>query len=420
MQTYAEVLTYAIPFFVLLLGIEYGVSRWRNVEVIRSFDTISSLSSGMTNTIKDVLGLAIVIVSYAWMVEHLAIFEVKSSMALYFLTFIGLDFAGYWSHRFEHEINIFWNRHIIHHSSEEFNLACALRQNVSAIVSVFFFLLIPLAVMGIPAKVIAIVAPIHLFAQFWYHTRLIDKMGFLEFIIVTPSHHRVHHAINDIYLDKNYGQIFIFWDKMFGTFQEELPEEKPVYGVKKQVNTWNPILINFQHLWQILKDAWYTHSLKDKFRVFFMPTGWRPADRVLEDPLEFIKNPKDQIKYSTRGSLKMHLWMWFQLILHLVLMLHMFNVLDDFPFSTILLYGLFLFLSIFAYTSLMDHSRLALPFEIAKVALGIYLIYFLGSWYGVDEILPLGSTLLTIYLLISLLLSIYFEIESKQDALVKV
>ena len=215
MQTYAEVLTIAIPFFIVLLAIEYGVSKWKNVEVIRSFDTISSLSSGLTNTIKDVLGLAIVIISYSWMVEHMAIIEVKSSFALYFLTFVGLDFAGYWSHRFEHEINVFWNRHIIHHSSEEFNLACALRQNVSAIVSVFFFLLIPLAIIGIPAEVIAVVAPIHLFAQFWYHTRLINKMGFLEYIIVTPSHHRVHHAINDIYLDKNFGQIFIFWDKMF-------------------------------------------------------------------------------------------------------------------------------------------------------------------------------------------------------------
>jgi len=409
MQTYAEILTYAIPFFIFLLMIEYGVSRWKNVEVIRSFDAISSVSSGLTNTIKDVLGLAVVIISYTWMVKHLAVFEVKSTFAIYLLTFIGLDFAGYWSHRFEHEINIFWNRHIIHHSSEEFNLACALRQNVSALVSVFFFLLIPLAVLGIPAKVIAVLAPIHLFAQFWYHTRLINKMGFLEYIIVTPSHHRVHHAINDIYLDKNFSQIFIFWDKMFGTFQEELLDEVPVYGVKKQVNTWNPILINFQHLWQLLKDAWYTKSIGDKFRVFFMPTGWRPSDRELEAPIEFTRNPKDQVKYSTEGSLQMHLWMWFQLLFHIILMLYMFNVMGDFSFEIILGYGVFLFLSIFAYTSLMDHSYLALPFEIAKMALGVSLIYVLGSWFNVDEFLPFGTVLLAVYLSISLGLTIYFK-----------
>lgn len=409
MQTYAEVLTYAIPFFILLLIIEYGVSRWKRVEVIRSFDAVSSISSGLTNTIKDVLGLAVVIISYTWMVEHLAVFELKSTFALYFLTFIGLDFAGYWSHRFEHEINIFWNRHIIHHSSEEFNLACALRQNVSALVSVFFFLLIPLAVLGVPAKIIAVVAPIHLFAQFWYHTRLINKMGILEYIIVTPSHHRVHHAINDIYLDKNFSQIFIFWDKLFGTFQEELVDEVPVYGVKKQVNTWNPILINFQHLWLILKDAWYTKNFKDKVKVFFMPTGWRPNDRERDAPIDYIKDARDQVKYDTKGSTKMHIWMWFQLAFHIVLMLYMFNIMSEFSFSIILLYGVFLFLSIFAYTSLMDYSVLAIPFEVMKFGLGLGLIYFLGGWYGIDSFLPYGTILLIIYLIGSLGLSIYWS-----------
>ncbi|MEM9546859.1 MAG: sterol desaturase family protein [Bacteroidota bacterium] len=420
MQTYAEVLTYAIPFFIVLLLIEYGVSRWKNVEVIRSFDTISSLSSGLTNTIKDVLGLAVVIISYAWMVDHLAVFEVQSTIWVYILTFVGLDFAGYWSHRFEHEINVLWNRHIIHHSSEEFNLACALRQNVSAIVSIFFFLLIPLAVLGIPAKIIAVVAPIHLFAQFWYHTRLIDKMGFLEYIIVTPSHHRVHHAINDIYIDKNYSQIFIVWDKFFGTFQEELADEKPVYGVKKQVNTWNPILINFQHLWLLIKDAWHTKSIKDKFKVFFMPTGWRPDDRLRDAPVDFIKDPSKQVKYNTVGSLKMHVWMWFQLVLHITMMLYMFNVLGDYSFNIVLLYGLFLFLSIFAYTSLMDNSILAIPFEVAKLVLGLGIIYFVGSWYGVDQVLPFGTAILILYLIVSLILTVYFKSERGESAVLKV
>ncbi len=388
------------------------------VEVARSFDTISSLSSGLTNTIKDVLGLAVVIISYTWMVGHFALFEIKSSFALYFLTFVGLDFAGYWAHRFEHEINIFWNRHIIHHSSEEFNLACALRQSVSAIMGIFFFLLIPLAVLGIPAKVITVVAPIHLFAQFWYHTRLIDKMGFLEYIIVTPSHHRVHHAINDIYLDKNFSQIFIFWDKMFGTFQEELSNETPVYGIKKQANTWNPILINFQHLWLILQDAWHTKSIKDKFRVFFMPTGWRPKDREIEAPVDYIKNAEDQIKYETKGSIQMHLWMWFQLVLHIALMLYMFSIMGDFSFTIILLYGVFLFLSIFAYTSLMDHSFLAFPFEIAKLILGVGLMYTLGSWYGIDGLLPFGSVFVGGYLIVSLGLTIYFKMEKSYGLLV--
>src|SRR4029077_16604325 len=178
-------------------------------------------SSGITNVTKDVLGLSLVIISYEWLADKIAIIHIKPGIGVYIVAFIALVFAGYWVHRISHHYNLFWNNHIIHHSSEEFNLACALRQSVSEFVKVFAFLLLPAALLGVPAQVIAIVAPIQLFAQFWYHTRHVKKMGFLEKIIVTPSHHRVHHAINKEYLDKNLSQIFILWDKLFGSFQEE-------------------------------------------------------------------------------------------------------------------------------------------------------------------------------------------------------
>ncbi|MBC7885982.1 MAG: sterol desaturase family protein, partial [Saprospiraceae bacterium] len=218
MQEYARILNYAIPFFIVLIVIEYGASCLIRLKVNRLFDTVSSLSSGITNVLKDILGLSIIIISYGWMADHLALIRIESSVALYVLAFIGLDFAGYWSHRFSHEINILWNRHIIHHSSEEYNLACALRQSVSEIFAVFTILFLPMALLGVPPKIVGFIAPLHLFAQFWYHTRLIGKMGILEYILVTPSHHRVHHAINPKYMDKNYSQIFIVWDKLFGTF----------------------------------------------------------------------------------------------------------------------------------------------------------------------------------------------------------
>ena len=191
MEQYAQILNYAIPFFLVLIAIEYGASCFMQVKVNRLFDTISSLSSGLTNVIKDVLGLVIVIVSYTWFYDHVAVFQIESTISLYILAFIGIDFAGYWVHRWSHEINVFWNRHIIHHSSEEYNLSCALRQSVSEIFALFTFTYLPMAILGIPVKIIAVVGPIQLFAQFWYHTRLIGKMGWLEHILVTPSHHRV-------------------------------------------------------------------------------------------------------------------------------------------------------------------------------------------------------------------------------------
>ncbi len=256
MEAYGKILLIAMPVFLALVLLEkwYGMLRGR--DTYRNMDMISSLSSGITNVVKDVLGLSVTILAYSWLVAHVAIFHIESTFWVYLIAFVALDFSGYWTHRMAHQINFFWNKHAIHHSSEDFNLACALRQSVSTFVNLFTIFLLPAALFGVPAQVIAVVAPLHLFAQFWYHTQHIGKMGFLEKIIVTPSHHRVHHAINREYIDRNHGQIFIFWDKMFGTFQEELPESPPVYGVTRPANTWNPIKINFQHLWLMIKDAW--------------------------------------------------------------------------------------------------------------------------------------------------------------------
>ena len=158
------------------------------------------------------MGLSVTFLSYEWMVSKIAIFHQEPSILSYIIAFFVIDFYGYWSHRFAHQINFFWNKHAIHHSSEEFNLACALRQPIASLANLFTFLLIPAALLGVPASVIAITLPLHLFLQFWYHTKHIKKLGFLEHIIVTHSHHRVHHAINPEYLDKNHSQIFIFWD----------------------------------------------------------------------------------------------------------------------------------------------------------------------------------------------------------------
>jgi sterol desaturase/sphingolipid hydroxylase (fatty acid hydroxylase superfamily) len=269
METYAKILLIASPIFLILVLAEklYGYLRFN--DGFRAMDTISSLSSGYTNTLKDVLGLSITIISYKWFYEHFAFFEIKSSVWVYVIAFIAIDFSGYWVHRLSHQINFFWNKHAIHHSSEEFNLACALRQSISSFVNIFTFFLIPAAIFGVRPEVIAVVAPLQLFAQFWYHTVYIGKMGFLEKIIVTPSHHRVHHALNPEYLDKNHGQIFIVWDKLFGTFQEELPDLKPIYGITRPMSTWNPIKINFQHLWLLIKDAYHAESWKDKLSIWF-------------------------------------------------------------------------------------------------------------------------------------------------------
>lgn len=408
METYAKILLIASPIFLILVLAEklYGYLRFK--DEFRAMDTISSLSSGYTNTLKDVLGLSITIISYKWFYEHFAFFEIKSTVWIYIIAFIAIDFSGYWVHRLSHEINFFWNKHAIHHSSEEFNLACALRQSISSFVNIFTFFLIPAAIFGVKPEVIAVVAPLQLFAQFWYHTVYIGKMGFLEKIIVTPSHHRVHHALNPEYLDKNHGQIFIIWDKLFGTFQEELPNLKPVYGITRPMATWNPIKINFKHLWLLIQDAWRAESWSDKFTIWFKPTGWRPDGFEEKYPVAKISDPYNFNKYKTEFSLNARIWIWFQFIITLGFLTTMFYYFGKFDLSGLMVYGLFVALNIYAYTELMDKNPDFLLFEIAKNLFGMAVILFTNFWMPIFEIVPILEIIFLAYMIISSIVSIYF------------
>ncbi len=408
MEAYAQALNIAIPVFVVLIIIEALVARLKGMQVNRGPDAISSLSSGVTNVVKDVLGLSVVIISYSWLVDHIKLVELRATWAVFLAAFIAKDFAGYWVHRLEHEINFLWNRHIIHHSSEEYNLSCALRQSISSVLSFAALFMFPAALLGVPAEVIALIAPIHLFMQFWYHTRVIGKLGFLEKIIVTPSHHRVHHAMNPEYIDKNYSQILIIWDKLFGTFQPELEDVPPVYGVKRPVRTWNPLLINFQHFWLLLQDAWRTKNWKHKIMLWFKPTGWRPPDVAEKYPVQIVEDFDHFQKYDNHPSQALIYWSWFQLISTLLFMFYMFNQIANIPFKLLLLYGVFLFLSVFSYTTLLDKNKWAMLSEFIRAVFGWYLISVQGSWFGIDHLLPGGTWAVLAYLAFSLLMTLWF------------
>jgi alkylglycerol monooxygenase len=385
MEQYGKILLIAMPAFLILVLLEKWYGWRKGYDTVKNMDMISSLSSGVTNVTKDVLGLSVAIISYQWLLNHFALTHIKLSWLTYVVAFIVLDFAGYVVHLLDHKVNFFWNSHIVHHSSEEFNLACALRQSISVFVRLFVILLLPAALLGVPAVVIAIVSPLHLFAQFWYHTRHIGKMGFLEKIIVTPSHHRVHHAINKEYLDKNLGQIFIFWDKLFGTFQQELKDVPPVYGITRPVQTWNPIKINFQHLGLLITDALRTKSVKDKFRIWFMPTGWRPADVEKKYPLHKINDVYEFKKYATAESKPLLIWIWIQLIVLLLLVSYLFANIALIGMPGIFLYGAFIFLYVYAFTELMDGNKFALLWEIIKSISALSLLFFMGDWFGSNK-----------------------------------
>ncbi len=392
---------------LVLLEKLYGYIRFK--DTFKPLDTISSLSSGYTNSLKDVLGLSFTVISYTWLVGKLAIFQIEETLLVYFIAFMALDFAGYWVHRLSHEINFFWNKHAIHHSSEEFNLGCALRQSISSFVNIFTVFLLPAAIFGVPAIVVAVIAPIHLFAQFWYHTVYIKKMGFLEKIIVTPSHHRVHHAINPEYLDKNHGQIFIFWDKLFGTFQKELASAPPVYGITRPVSTWNPIKINFQHLGLLIQDAWRATNWKDKFTIWFKPTGWRPEGFEEKYPVAKITDPYNFKKYETVLAKNAMIWVWFQFIITLVFLIMLYANIGKLNFSQMLSFGIFIILNIYAYSEFMDKNSNAGIFEIVKNLLGLSVILFSDFWEPLYFQPNFLRSLLILYFIGASCFTVYFN-----------
>ncbi|WP_339904222.1 sterol desaturase family protein [Pseudomonas guineae] len=275
---------YAIPFFLALIGLELLLDRWRGVSTYRFSDTINSLSAGVLSTTVGLLTKAVGLLTYTLAWQQLALFELSaSSLWIWLFAFLMYDFCYYWNHRLGHERNVLWAAHSVHHQSEDYNLSTALRQTSTGFIFGWIFYL-PMAVAGVPPLVFLTVAALNLLYQFWVHTRHIAKLGWFEWLFITPSNHRVHHAQNAVYMDRNYGGVFILWDRLFGTFQEELDDEPVIFGVTTPLASWNPLWANAQFYIALWRDAVRAQSRWDKLRIWFMRTGWRPADVAAKYP----------------------------------------------------------------------------------------------------------------------------------------
>lgn len=257
-----------------------------------------------------------------------------------------------------------------------------MRQPFLGFINFLFFLSLPAALLGLSPTVIAIVLPIHKFSQVWYHTRQIGKLGFLEYIIVTPSQHRVHHALNPIYLDKNHSAIFNIWDRLFGTFQEELDSEPPVYGITRPSRTYNPVTINFEHLILMMKDAWRAEKWMDKLTIWFRPTGWRPEGFEEKYPVTKITDPYHFEKYHPSYSMPLLLWsniQFFTVFFFLVYILHDVSVIGM-PGVSIL--AVFVLVQVYSATELMNRNKWAPVYSLIST-LVCFAIYFNDtSWFG--------------------------------------
>ncbi|QTD33228.1 sterol desaturase family protein [Pseudomonas fluorescens] len=276
---------YAVPFFFVLIAAELIADRWRGVSNYRLADAVNSISTGVLSTTTGLLTKGVGLVTYAFALEHLALVRLpEDSVWVWVFAFVLYDFCYYWLHRMGHERNILWAAHSVHHQSEDYNLSTALRQTSTGFLLGWIFYL-PMAVLGVPLLVFVSVAALNLLYQFWVHTRHIPKLGWFEWCFVTPSNHRAHHAQNALYMDRNYGGVFIIWDRLFGSFQEEDDNEPVIFGVTTPLASWNPLWANLQFYAQLWDDARRAERTWDKIRIWFMRTGWRPADVAAKYPM---------------------------------------------------------------------------------------------------------------------------------------
>jgi sterol desaturase/sphingolipid hydroxylase (fatty acid hydroxylase superfamily)/uncharacterized membrane protein YhhN len=280
MPSPSQIIVFATPAFLLLIALEWGVSLWRGRNAYRLADAVSSISLGMLSQTSAVFTQLLRIGLYTLAFDHVARWRNDAfwtSIPGWLLALLLYDFCYYWLHRMGHEVAVLWAAHAVHHQSQDYNLSTALRQTSSGALLGWLFYL-PMALAGVPPLVFAIVGLIALLYQFWVHTEQVRRLGWFDRWFCAPSNHRVHHAVNDCYLDRNYGGILIVWDRLFGTFKPEDDSEPCVYGTRGLLQSWDPLWANAVVYRQLIHDSWHARRWSDKLRVWLKPPGWRPAD----------------------------------------------------------------------------------------------------------------------------------------------
>jgi len=265
------------PAFFVLIVVEMFVAHRRGVSYYRVNDAINNISTGLLMQISVLFAKGLLIAGYLGIYENFRMADLEAShVGTWIACFFAVDCAYYWFHRLSHEINFLWAAHVVHHQSEEYNLAVALRQSTLQpfFSSLFYW---PLALIGFPPLVFITCSSFNTLYQFWLHTQAIGTLGPLEEVFVTPSHHRVHHGRNPVYLDRNHGGTFIIWDRLFGTFERE--KETVVYGITTPLESWNPVWANLHYWVDLFRTAVATQRPIDKLRTLVAPPGWYPADQ---------------------------------------------------------------------------------------------------------------------------------------------
>ena len=396
-----KLILYAVPFFFVLIAVELLADRWRAMHTYRLADTISSLSAGVLSTTTGLLTKGGGLITYALALKYLALLQLpEDSLWVWLFAFVFYDFCYYWHHRLGHERNVLWAAHSVHHQSEDYNLSTALRQTSTGFVLGWVFYL-PMAVLGVPLPVFVTVATVNLLYQFWVHTRHVPKLGWFEWLFVTPSNHRAHHAQNALYMDRNYGGVFIVWDRLFGTFQEEDDAEPVIFGVTTPLQSWNPLWANWQFYGQLLADAQRTERWRDKLRIWFMPTGWRPADVAAKYPI----NKPDLsrfVKFEVPLARRQQVYIAAQFAVYLALGSYLLNLGETLSPQALMLGWGYMALGLFVLGAGLENRPWALKLEWLRLTLNLPLVW-LAPVAGLWPASALGWVSLSSYTLLSVM-----------------
>ncbi|MEK6480616.1 sterol desaturase family protein [Catalinimonas sp. 4WD22] len=384
----------SIPIYFLLIGLELIIQFEQKKKLYRLNDALTNIGCGVTQQVTGLFFKVLVVAMYQLVYEYLAIIQIPVNWWTIAILFVLVDLCYYWAHRMSHEVNLFWGGHVVHHQSEDYNLSVALRQGSFQTLWTSIFYL-PLAFLGFDTLTFVTVSAFVTLYQFWIHTETIGKLGWFEWIFNTPSHHRVHHGRDPKYIDKNHAGVFIVWDRLFGTFQEE--EEKPTYGVTQPVDSWNPVWANLKPYVAMGKQLQQTHRWSDRARILFNKPGWQPAEMGgYQAPQEVDKSSYK--KYDSKGSARLNYYILFQFLLALIgTALFLFNegqlkIIEKAGIATLILF------SLLSLGSLFEKPGIAIPLEIVRIICTLIAAqYFINQGHWINTSLLYGIT----YLLVS-------------------
>ena len=374
-----DLVPYAIPFFLLAIAAELAWNGYRKTGYYRSNDAINSLSLGVLSTASKLVLVDIAGRVYGWVQRDLAITEWPlDGWVSLAVAFVAYDFCYYWFHRVSHERRIFWAAHVAHHQSEEYNLTTALRQTSTGFLLGWLFY-IPCFMLGMPADVFVTVASANLIYQFWVHTRFVKTLGPLEYVLVTPMNHRVHHARNPEYIDRNYGGFFILWDHLFGTYKAENSRLPIDYGITRGLNSWNPLWANLHVYVEMFRDSLKTPQLRDKLRVWYGRTDFVPPG-IVKPPVQ----PGNHYDPSIGRGLKVYVGLQFAALV--LVGLAMTYLAEGLGNSGLALLYVYLLGSLVILGWLLDHGEQA--WEWLRLAASVALVFLLPLAPWLQSLLP--------------------------------